>query len=201
MKSSLSFWRKKRGINQISLGRQIGVEQSMVSMFENGDREPTPEIWEKISQVLSVPVDVFFSPPPIQFGLGSELTIEQTTSVPSVPGEEKGKSKKAKRVPNGFGSINFLTSSQARVCVQLRKTIKLTDEEWDGVEVRVELPCEDDDVAIQETKALAARYAGDFVHQEIKRIEQEWIIEHNGQQVERVEEMDAREESGFSENN
>ncbi len=196
MTNSLRFWRKQRAISQTRLAEKIGVEQPMVSWFETGDKEPTAETWEKIAAVLNIPVDVLFAPPPISFGTTSDSIVERVTSLPTV-GEESGKSKKARR-PQGFGRINFLTPSQAKVGVQLQKTIKLADDEWDGVRVWIELPCEDDREAILETKAEAVRYCMDFVDQEIGRIIQEYRIQFNG---DKVESFDAAEEPSLHENN
>lgn len=196
MTNSLRFWRKQRAISQTRLAEKIGVEQPMISWFESGDKEPTADTWEKIAALLNVPVDVLFAPPPISFGTTSDSIVERVSSVPAVPGDESGKSKKARR-PQGFGRVNFLTPSQAKIGVQLQRTIKLADDEWDGVRVWIELPCEDDREAILETKAEAVRYCTDFVDQEIKRITQEYIIQFNGRQVEGV---DGGEESSLPEN-
>ena len=196
MTNSLRFWRKQRAISQTRLAEKIGVEQPMVSWFENGDKEPTVETWENIAAALNVPVDVLFAPPPISFGGTADSIVERVSSIPTV-GEESGKSRKARR-PQGFGRVTFLTPSQAKVGVQLQKTIKLADDEWDGVRVWIELPCEDDREAILETKAEAIRYCTDFVDQEMRRIVQEYRTQFNDQ---RVEGFDAIEESGLLENN
>lgn len=196
MTNSLRFWRKQRAISQTRLAEKIGVEQPMVSWFENGDKEPTAETWEKIAAALNVPVDVLFAPPPISFGGTADSIVERVSSLPAA-GDESGKSKKARR-PQGFGRVTFLTPSQAKVGVQLQKTIKLADDEWDGVRVWIELPCEDDREAILETKAEAVRYCKDFVDQEIGRISQEYLTQFNGRTVEG---FDAVEEPSLPENN
>lgn len=184
MTNSLRFWRKLRGISQTALARKIGVEQPIISWFETGDKDPTAETWEQLASTLDVPIDVLFAPPPISFGGTTDAIIERTTSeAPNVDGK---KSRKARR-SQGFGRVTFLTPSQARVKMQLRKTIKLSDEEWDGVEVFVELPCEDDPDAIREAKTEAVKYCQDFIEEEIGRIIQEDTIRFNRALVERVE--------------
>ncbi len=198
MINSLRFWRKQSGISQTQLGRKIGVDQAMVSYFENGDREPTAECWELIGNALSIPVDKLFGPPPIVFGGTQDSIVERVTSIP-VPGEENGKSKKARR-PQGFGRVTFLTPSQAKVGVQIQKTIKISDEEWDGVRVWVELPCEDDPDAVRETKIEAVKYCTDFVNEEIGRITQEYINQFNQAQVGKVEEVESGEIAAVLEN-
>lgn len=194
MTSSLRFWRKQRGISQTALARKIGVDQPAISGFENGDKEPTAESWELIASTLNIPVDVLFAPPPISFGGTTDTVIQRTTS--ESPSADGVKSRKARR-PQGFGRVTFLTPSQARVKMQLRKTIKLSDEEWDGVEVFVELPCEDDPDAIREAKAEAVKYCQDFIEEEIGRITQDYINQFNRVIVEKVE---SGEESGIFEN-
>ena len=196
MTNSLHFWRKLMGMNQIALARKIGVEQSIISQFENGDREPTANTWEKIATALNIPVDRLFSPPPLMLRGHEEAVVERTASAPGRE-EPPGKSRKARR-PQGFGTINFLTPSQAKVGVQLQKTIQLADNQWDGARVWVELPCDDDPVAIRETKTEAVRYCRDFLNEEIGRIEAEDRARFNQELVERMGE-DGANLSGFGE--
>ena len=180
-------------MSQLTLAQKIGVDQALISKFENGDKEPTAESWERIASTLNIPIDVIFAPPPISFGGTTDAITHRTTS--ELPNGDGTKSRKARR-PQGFGRVTFLTPSQARVKMQLRKTIKLSDEEWDGVEVFVELPCEDDPDAIREAKAEAVKYCQDFIEEEIGRITQDYINQFNRVTVERVE---SGEESGVSE--
>lgn len=196
MTNSLRFWRKQRGVSQTQLGAKVGVQQGVISSFETGEREPTAETWQMMADLLVLPVETLFAPPPLSFGSNTDTIIERTSA--EAANGDGSKSRKARK-QQGFGRVTFLTPSQARVKVQLRKTIKLSDEEWDGVEVYVELPCEDDPDAVREAKAEAVRYCQDFIAEEIGRIEQEYITQFNKQMVGRVE--DVGEEPSVFENN
>lgn len=183
--NSLRFWRKQRGISQKNLAEKIGSSQPMVCYFETGEREPTMETWKQIEAVLNIPLETLFAEPPFSFGSNEDSLIERVTTAPVV-GDESVKSKRVNQ-PNGFRRVTFLSESNAKVGLQLQKTIKLTDEEWDGVRVWVELPCGDDPLEIQEAKTEAVGYCQRFLNEEIKRIQQEYIDQFNHAMVETVD--------------
>ncbi|NER82648.1 MAG: ImmA/IrrE family metallo-endopeptidase [Leptolyngbya sp. SIO1D8] len=51
--------REARGYTGVLLAEQIGVTRATISNYENGKRTPTPEIFEKICEVLKFPPDFF----------------------------------------------------------------------------------------------------------------------------------------------
>jgi Zn-dependent peptidase ImmA (M78 family)/DNA-binding XRE family transcriptional regulator len=54
--------KEARGLNGTSLAELIGVSRQSISKYENGDQSPSPEVLEKISETLRLPVDYFITP-------------------------------------------------------------------------------------------------------------------------------------------
>lgn len=57
MKNNLKFLRKKRGLTQIALQMQTGIEQALLSKFENGERIPPTETLVRLADFYSVSID------------------------------------------------------------------------------------------------------------------------------------------------
>lgn len=55
--SPLAFWRRRAGLTQKELAEKVGVKQGYLSDLENGRRAGPVEIWCKIGQALSVPIE------------------------------------------------------------------------------------------------------------------------------------------------
>ncbi|EKU97336.1 putative Zn peptidase [Leptolyngbya sp. PCC 7375] len=51
--------REARGLNGTALADLIGVSRQSVSKYENGDQNPSPEVLERIAEILRVPLDYF----------------------------------------------------------------------------------------------------------------------------------------------
>ena len=49
--------RKKKGITQISLQMQTGIEQSLISKFESGERTPPTETLVLLADFYNVSID------------------------------------------------------------------------------------------------------------------------------------------------
>lgn len=49
--------RKQKNLTQKQLAEQIGVQNSVISFYEVGDRTPSPDILRKLASVLHVSVD------------------------------------------------------------------------------------------------------------------------------------------------
>lgn len=52
--------RKERGYSQAALGEKLGVGKSMVSMYENGSRNPSFEMLETIADFFNVDMDYLY---------------------------------------------------------------------------------------------------------------------------------------------
>ena len=57
MNNRLGELRKSRGITQISLQMQTGIEQSLISKFENGERVPPTETLVILADFYNVSID------------------------------------------------------------------------------------------------------------------------------------------------
>ena len=53
--SALKYARREAGMTQKQLAQRIGVAQSNVSAWENGQSRPTPESMEALREVLQIP--------------------------------------------------------------------------------------------------------------------------------------------------
>jgi len=57
MKNRLKELRKSRGYTQVSLQMQTGIEQALLSKFENGDRIPPTETLFLLAEFYNVSID------------------------------------------------------------------------------------------------------------------------------------------------
>lgn len=57
MENRLKLLRKKKGITQISLQMQTGIEQALLSKFENGERVPPTETLIRLADFYNVSID------------------------------------------------------------------------------------------------------------------------------------------------
>ena len=57
MKNRLKELRKSRGYTQISLQMRTGIEQALLSKFENGERIPPTETLVKLANFYDVSID------------------------------------------------------------------------------------------------------------------------------------------------
>ena len=57
MKNRLKELRKSRGYTQISLQMQTGIEQALLSKFENGERIPPTETLVRLAEFYNVSID------------------------------------------------------------------------------------------------------------------------------------------------
>ena len=57
MQNRLKELRKRRGYSQISLQMQTGIEQSLLSKFENGERIPPTETLLRLADFYNVSID------------------------------------------------------------------------------------------------------------------------------------------------
>ena len=57
MQNRLKELRKSRGYTQISLQMQTGIEQALLSKFENGDRIPPTETLLRLAEFYNVSID------------------------------------------------------------------------------------------------------------------------------------------------
>ena len=57
MQNRLRELRKSRGYTQISLQMQTGIEQALLSKFENGERIPPTETLVQLAEFYNVSID------------------------------------------------------------------------------------------------------------------------------------------------
>ena len=57
MKTNLRLLRKKKGCTQISLMMQTGIEQALLSKYENGERVPPTETLIRLADFFNVSID------------------------------------------------------------------------------------------------------------------------------------------------
>lgn len=57
MKNRLKELRKNRGYTQVSVQMQTGIEQALLSKFENGDRIPPTETLIRLADFYDVSID------------------------------------------------------------------------------------------------------------------------------------------------
>ena len=57
MKNNLKTLRKSRGYTQIALQMRTGIEQSLLSKFENGERIPPTETLVRLADFYDVSLD------------------------------------------------------------------------------------------------------------------------------------------------
>ena len=57
MKNNLKKLRKEAGLTQISLQMKTGIEQALLSKFENGDRIPPTETLIQLADFYNVSMD------------------------------------------------------------------------------------------------------------------------------------------------
>lgn len=57
MKNNLKKLRKQAGLTQISLQMKTGIEQALLSKFENGDRIPPTETLMQLADFYNVSMD------------------------------------------------------------------------------------------------------------------------------------------------
>lgn len=57
MKNNLKFLRKSRGYTQVALQIKTGIEQALLSKFENGERVPPTETLFRLAEFYNVSID------------------------------------------------------------------------------------------------------------------------------------------------
>ena len=57
MRNRLKELRKSRGYTQVSLQMQTGIEQALLSKFENGERVPPTETLVRLADFYNVSID------------------------------------------------------------------------------------------------------------------------------------------------
>jgi DNA-binding XRE family transcriptional regulator len=53
----LAFWRKHRGLTQADMAREIGVSQPYLAQLENGQREGSVSVYQRLARRLGLSVD------------------------------------------------------------------------------------------------------------------------------------------------
>lgn len=58
--SMLKYLRKRAGLSQQELAAKLGVSKSAISMWENGNRAPDPEMMEAIADLFNVDMNFLY---------------------------------------------------------------------------------------------------------------------------------------------
>ena len=58
--SMLKYLRKRAGLSQAELANRLGVSKSAVSMWENGNRAPDPDMMEAIADFFNVDMNFLY---------------------------------------------------------------------------------------------------------------------------------------------
>ena len=53
----LAFWRRHRGLTQADMAREIGVSQPYLAQLENGQREGSVSVYQRLAKRLGLSVD------------------------------------------------------------------------------------------------------------------------------------------------
>lgn len=57
MKNNLKLLRKRKGYTQVALQMKTGIEQALLSKFENGERVPPTETLVRLADFYDVSID------------------------------------------------------------------------------------------------------------------------------------------------
>ena len=57
MKTRLKALRREKGLTQVSLQMKIGIEQALLSKFENGERVPPTDTLIRLADFYNVSID------------------------------------------------------------------------------------------------------------------------------------------------
>ncbi|MBR5507095.1 MAG: helix-turn-helix transcriptional regulator [Clostridia bacterium] len=57
MKNNLKVLRKEKGLTQIALQMKTGIEQALLSKFENGERVPPTDTLVRLAEFYDVSID------------------------------------------------------------------------------------------------------------------------------------------------
>jgi Zn-dependent peptidase ImmA (M78 family)/transcriptional regulator with XRE-family HTH domain len=55
--------REARGLTGVALADMVGVAKTTISQYENTDQTPRPEVMNRLTEVLNLPIDFFLRPP------------------------------------------------------------------------------------------------------------------------------------------
>lgn len=58
--TAIKILREKAGMTQKQLGRLLGLGQSAIAMWENGERRPRAEMLPELAKVLSCTIDQLY---------------------------------------------------------------------------------------------------------------------------------------------
>lgn len=79
-KNKLAQFRKKAGLTQKELAKELGVAQSSITYWENGERTPSAKSAQKIANYFNVPLEEIFEPYKEEFSLSKIINTVSTSS-------------------------------------------------------------------------------------------------------------------------
>ena len=62
----LAFWRRHRGFTQADMARSVGVSQPYLAQLENGQRDGSVSVYQRLARLLGLRVDELLPDEPAQ---------------------------------------------------------------------------------------------------------------------------------------
>ena len=78
--------RKKKGISQVELGKQIGTSGDIIGRYERNEVKPSIEVVINIADILGVSIDYLVGKTDLEF---DKNTLKRIQEVSKLPEEEK----------------------------------------------------------------------------------------------------------------
>ncbi len=82
LSDNMMLLRKKKGLSQAELGKQIGTSGDVVGRYERGDIKPSIDVVEKIANVLEVSIDYLIGKSHIVLDQQAVKRLEDITNLP-----------------------------------------------------------------------------------------------------------------------
>ena len=59
-RNGVRYWRRRKGIKQVEMAAMLRINKSWLSAIENSYLLPTPDLLERISEILEKPVTLIY---------------------------------------------------------------------------------------------------------------------------------------------
>jgi transcriptional regulator with XRE-family HTH domain len=82
---NLRFYRKKKGISQLTFSEKIGISPNYLNAVENGKNFPSPDVIQSILDILDIPPYHLFLEQPLEAGAGKnpkkEILVQELMGI------------------------------------------------------------------------------------------------------------------------